>query len=57
MQNKISVDNFVYMEGINKYFGRVVALDDVYFSIKPCEIVGLVGDKGAGKSTLIKILS
>jgi len=29
----------------------------VYFSIKPCEIVGLVGDNGAGKSTLIKILS
>ncbi|MCD6400142.1 sugar ABC transporter ATP-binding protein [candidate division WOR-3 bacterium] len=49
-------ENLVYMKGITKYFGKVCALDDVYFSVKPQEIVGLVGDNGAGKSTLIKIL-
>lgn len=57
MQNNAISDNLVYMEGISKYFGKVVALENVYFSIKPRTIVGLVGDNGAGKSTLIKIIS
>jgi simple sugar transport system ATP-binding protein len=45
------------MERINKFFGRVQALDDVNFSVGRQEIVGLLGDNGAGKSTLIKVLS
>ncbi|MBV9997948.1 MAG: sugar ABC transporter ATP-binding protein [Verrucomicrobia bacterium] len=50
-------DELVRMERINKYFGRVQALNDVTLSVRPNEIVGLLGDNGAGKSTLIKILS
>jgi simple sugar transport system ATP-binding protein len=49
--------DLVQMEHINKYFGRVQALNDVSFNVKEREIVGLLGDNGAGKSTLIKILS
>jgi simple sugar transport system ATP-binding protein len=47
----------VRMEHINKFFGRVQALNDVSLTVYKSEIVGLLGDNGAGKSTLIKILS
>jgi simple sugar transport system ATP-binding protein len=50
-------DQLVRMEHVNKFFGRVQALNDVTLSVQRNEIVGLLGDNGAGKSTLIKILS
>ncbi len=50
-------ENLVRMEHIDKFFGRVQALDDANFSVARQEIVGLLGDNGAGKSTLIKVLS
>ncbi|MCB1369524.1 MAG: ATP-binding cassette domain-containing protein, partial [Rhodobacteraceae bacterium] len=47
----------VEMTGISKSFGAVNALIDVDLRIYPGEILGLVGDNSAGKSTLMKILT
>jgi simple sugar transport system ATP-binding protein len=47
----------VEMKGVCKTFGAVKALQDVNFEVMPAEIVGLVGDNAAGKSTLMKVLS
>lgn len=45
------------LRGISKHFGAIHALNDVSLSIKPGEVVGLMGDNGAGKSTLVKIIA
>ncbi len=45
------------MEHITKRFHGVTALDDVSFEVEKGEIHALVGENGAGKSTMIKILS
>src|SRR3712207_4190478 len=47
----------VEMRGISKSFGPVRALADVDLVLYPGEVLGLVGDNSAGKSTLMKILT
>ncbi len=51
MEPMLSVKNLV------KRFGGLVAVDHVSLDIYPGEVVGLVGDNAAGKSTLIKCVS
>lgn len=45
------------MHAINKRFGQTQALHDVDFSLAKGEIHALVGENGAGKSSLMKILA
>lgn len=45
------------MEHITKRFPGVLALDDVSIEVLPGEAHGLLGENGAGKSSLLKILS
>jgi simple sugar transport system ATP-binding protein len=45
------------VSNVSKYFGRVIALQDVSMSVRAGRVTCLLGDNGAGKSTLIKILS
>jgi simple sugar transport system ATP-binding protein len=47
----------VTMREICKSFGPVQALIDVNLRLMPGEVLGLVGDNSAGKSTLMKILT
>ena len=45
----------VEFKNIYKNFGAVQALDDVSFSVPEAEILGLLGQNGAGKCTLMNI--
>lgn len=40
-----------------KRYGRVTALDHADFDLYPGEILAVIGDNGAGKSSLIKAIS
>ncbi len=42
---------------LSKRFDRILAVDDVTFSIPPGEIFGLLGPNGAGKSTTINMVA
>lgn len=62
MENKATIGNpqatpLVDMQGITKSFGRVQAIRGINFRVDRQEIIGLLGDNGAGKSTMIKILT
>ncbi len=45
------------VRSISKSFGAIQALSDVSFSIDAGEVVGLMGDNGAGKSTMVKLIA
>jgi simple sugar transport system ATP-binding protein len=47
----------VRIDRVRKEFGAVVALEEVTLEVNPGEIVALVGDNGAGKSTVVKCIA
>ena len=44
-------------EGLTRRYGETLAVDSVSFEIDRAEIVGLLGHNGAGKSTIMKMLT
>ena len=47
----------IEINGVDKHFGEVKALDHIVASIHEGSIFGMVGTNGAGKSTLLRIMS
>ena len=44
-------------EGLSKYYGKFVAVENLSFSIRKGEVVAFLGPNGAGKSTTMKMLT
>nr|WP_203217723.1 ATP-binding cassette domain-containing protein [Nocardia arthritidis] len=44
------------VDGLDKRFGAITALDGLGFTVGPGEIFGFVGSNGAGKSTTMRII-
>jgi len=47
----------IHVEHLSKFFGPVMAVNDVSFDVERNEIVGLLGNNGAGKTTIMRILT
>jgi simple sugar transport system ATP-binding protein len=45
------------VRNVSKSFGAIQALSDVSFAVEAGEVVGLMGDNGAGKSTMVKLIA
>ena len=45
------------VRSVSKSFGAIHAVHDISFSVEPGEVVGLMGDNGAGKSTMVKLIA
>lgn len=53
----MTVSPTLELSDVTKHFGAIKAVDGVSLSVMPGECIGLVGDNGAGKSTVVKMLS
>jgi simple sugar transport system ATP-binding protein len=51
------MEPIIELKDIEKSFGKVNALQGISLKVHPAEVHCLLGDNGAGKSTMIKILS
>jgi len=47
----------IEVTGLSRHYGAVAAVDNVSFTIGTSEIVGLLGHNGAGKTTIMRMLS
>src|SRR5262245_27838687 len=48
---------YLDVDSVSKSFGSIQALDRANFEVRAGEVMALVGENGAGMSTLVKILA
>ena len=56
-QDMAVAEPFLSMQGINKSFGNIPALIGASLEVREGEVMALIGQNGAGKSTMIKVLN
>jgi len=44
-------------EHLTKRYGKLTAVDDVSFEVRPGEVLGFLGPNGAGKTTTMRMLT
>ncbi len=46
----------IQAEGLTKYYGAVIGIEELTFEVSPGEVYGFLGANGAGKTTTIRLL-
>lgn len=53
----VSFEENLMLENVTVKYGETHALDNVSFSVKKGDVVGIIGSSGAGKTTLMRLLT
>ena len=57
MSENSSTETMIEAQGLCKYYGDFIAVEDLNFTIREGEVVAFLGPNGAGKSTTMKMLT
>jgi len=47
----------IYLQNLNKQYGKKILFKDVNLHLRPKEKLGLIGENGMGKTTLFRIIT
>jgi branched-chain amino acid transport system ATP-binding protein len=53
----MSQESILTGQGVSKFFGALRALDQVDFTVRQGEVLGIIGPNGAGKTTLLSVIN